>query len=170
MPNFAMLLSAAVNNTEPSTPAFTYVSTGKFQIAGYTPSHTYAFTLVTGTGAATLNTATGVVTLSSTDARFSVTAKSVRQITSAASGYVERKAYTWTADTRYTVHQNTSECGPGPDCSCHPGWGPHWDTSPEGWSINAHCSRDVEYGSAPALIDQTGSGYINGVNEWMKIS
>jgi len=154
---------------QPGKPTFTHQGSGQFTISPFNPLFTYTITANTGT--ITRVGASPSFTVNNNEAIATVTPAFGPVGTPA---LVERKPYEMSDDTRYTVHENLSECGPGPDCSCHPGFFPHWDYGewPPGsgnfGSVNPHCSRDNYYGSAPALINRPG--YTNSVNEWIKYS
>jgi hypothetical protein len=152
----------------PAAPVTGIVSYGVFAITNPVAGAVYTATNVSGGGTATWDATNKRFTLSSTTSRWAVTAGWASGAPQSAADYMERRPLTYTPDTRYSVHENTGECGPGPDCSCHPGWGAHWDTDPVLGSVNPHCSRDVQYGSAPALINQPGYTNVNG--EWIKLS
>lgn len=149
---------------DPTKVQLQHSGAGRFTILNYDPNLTYSLSVNSGS----ITRSGNLVTLSAGTSNGSVVASSPKGGIGPA-GTCGRKQYSFTPDTRWTAHENRAECGPGPDCSCHPGWGPHWDTSPEGWSVNAHCSRDVSYGSAPQLISETGNGYANNHGEWGRV-
>jgi hypothetical protein len=146
----------------PNKAQLQHTGTGTFRITNYDPNFSYSLSVDSGS----ISRSGDTISLSATTSNATVIASSPKGGVASA-GTCGRKPYSYTADTRWTAHQNAAECGPGPDCSCLPGWGPHWDTSPEGWSINAHCSRDIYGGSAPALINEPG--YSNNHGEWGKV-
>ncbi len=144
-----------------STPSLAYAYSGQFTISPYDSSYTYTHTGATRSGA-TLSVT------SATSGTVSLTARTPKAVAESTAATCERKAYSYTADNRYTVHENVGESGPGPTCTMGGGYYPHWDTNAAGQSVNAHCGRDSTYGSAPVLIDQSGSGYTNSGSEWYK--
>lgn len=161
--NVAVVAAAAAGGRfTPPQPTLTHSGNGVFVISPYDSRLDY--TLSNGSAQRSGNQ----VTLPSSSMSTDIVAVNPKGRIESTPRFLERKPFAYTPDTRYTVHENRGECGPGPDCSCHPGWGPHWDTNNLGQSVNAHCSRDVQYGSAPQLISETGNGYTSSNGEWIK--
>lgn len=157
MPALAVIAAAAAGGMGfvPSKPTLTHAaSTGQFTITNYDAALTYVLSATAGTPTRSGPT----LSLSNANSIGTVKARGPKGLTDSAGGTAERKAYTY-----YSVHENVGECGPGPDCSCHPGYGPHWDTDPQLGSVNPHCSRDVSYKNS------TPSGYTDSYSEWWKV-
>ena len=151
--------SSAGGRSIASAPSLAYADSGQFTISPYDPSYTYTHTGATRSGATLSVTSPNSETVS-------LTARTPKAVAESAAATCERKAYSYTADTRYTVHENVGQSGHGPTCTMGGGYYPHWDTDPVLGSVNPHCSRNSTYGSAPSLINQVG--YTNGGSEWYK--
>ena len=156
MPALALLASAAGGRFVPDTPVLTHVGAGVFTITNYNASYTY----VLSNGAATRNGAS--ITLPSTSMSTTLTVYGPKGVVASTSRYLERKPLAYTPV--YSTVERRGECGPGPDCSCHPGFGPAWDTDPVLGSVNPHCERTTWHGGV--LIDEPG--YTNSNGEWIK--
>lgn len=140
----------------PSTPTVTHhTATGQFIITNYDSLLGYNISVNSGTYSLSNN----IITLSNADSTATIFAVSPKGIQSITNAVAIRKSYTY-----YSVHVNRTECGPGPNCSSsacgESGWGEHWDTSPEGWSINPHCSKTLWYKNS------TPNGYSDSYGEW----
>lgn len=135
----------------PDKPSLTHgTATGKFTIQNYDASFTYTLSTGSRSGNTITLATSGTVVCT-------VTAKSLKGTVNSSAGSAERRDR-----SGYNVHENRSECGPGPECSCHPGFGAHWDTDPQLGSVNPHCSRDTWYWNSPP------SGFTDSYSEWWK--
>lgn len=156
----AILGSAGGGRFTPDKPTVTHhTAKGQFVISNYDSSLTYNISVTAGTVTRSGN----IITLSNANAIATISSVSPKGASSSGNATAEVKAYTY-----YTVHYNRAQCGPGPNCSAaacgESGWGEHWDTSPEGWSINPHCSKNESFKNS------TPSGYTDSYGEWWKVA
>lgn len=98
----------------PATPVMSHTATGQFTITNYDARAVYTLTRVSGGGTATRNGA--VVTLSDPNARFSIVAAFAVGAPQSGTGFMERKAYT------YTLVNQPYPCG-SHQCNCRQEWG-----------------------------------------------
>lgn len=148
-----VLASAAAGRWIPDKPILAHgPNSGQFVITNYDAGVEYRITAGSRSGN-TITLGTGGTVACD------VFARAPKGVSESSSAYAERRTI-----TSYSVHLNIAECGPGPDCSCHPGWGPHWDSHPTLGSVNAHCSRDEWYENAPP------AGFTRSFNEWWRVA